>query len=76
MKEEIIEILSGIRPNVDFTADQQLIDDGVLDSFDIISLANELMETYGVHIDAGELVPENFNTPDDIAAMVDRLLNE
>lgn len=76
MKEEIINILKEIRPDVDFSAEQQLIDEGILDSFDVVSLATELMDNYGISISADQLIPENFNTPDAIVKMVETLMDE
>ena len=76
MKDEIIKILEGIRPDVDFNADQQLIDGNILDSFDVVSLATELMDEYGISITVEHLIPENFNTPEAIAALVNALLDE
>ena len=68
MLEKVMNILKGINPNVNFAEESALIDDGVLDSFDIISLAQELSDTFDVEIDVEDLEPDNFNTP---AAMVE-----
>ena len=76
MKEEIIELLSDIRPNVDYSDAKALIDDSVLDSFDVVSLASELRDRYDIEITAEHLVPENFNSVDAICALVQMLQNE
>lgn len=60
--DELLEILKGIRPDVDFENEDKLIDAGFLDSFDIIALVGEIDEAFGVSIDAGDLEPENFNS--------------
>lgn len=74
--DKIMQILEELRPDVDFTLQQDLIDDGVLDSFDIVSLVSELCDAFEVDIDVNDLLPENFNTPAAMLALVERLQNE
>jgi D-alanine--poly(phosphoribitol) ligase subunit 2 len=73
--EEIIKILSSLRPEIDFTVEDHLIDQGILDSFDIISLVGEIEEQLGVEIGVENLTPENFNSPKAIHQLVERLAN-
>ena len=73
MKEKVLEILQGIRPDVEFETATELIDDGVLDSFDIISIVSELNERFDIEITADELEPENFNTLSAIVTLVESL---
>lgn len=70
MKEKVVEILSDIRPDVDFETETQLITNGVLESFDILSVVAELSDEFDVTIRPKDLVPENFNSVD---AMVEML---
>lgn len=74
--EELMELLEELRPDVDFEEEKSLIDGGVLDSFDIISLIAELNETFDIEIKPSELVPKNFNSAEAIWALVERLQNE
>ena len=60
--EQVLDILRGLRPDVDFDRETALIDDGILSSFDITSLVNELMEEFGVVLNMADLEPENFNS--------------
>ncbi|MDR1733841.1 MAG: acyl carrier protein [Oscillospiraceae bacterium] len=60
--QELIEILQNLHPEVDFAACDTLIDDGILDSFDIVSVINEINDTFDVVIPADRIVPENFNS--------------
>ena len=76
MMDKIMQILEELRPDVDFTLQQDLIDGGVLDSFDIVSLLSELCDAFEVEIDVNDLLPENFNTPAAMLALVERLQNE
>jgi len=73
---ELLEILRGMHPEVDFETNTKLIDDGILDSFDIISLVAEISETFDVAIPAEQIIPENFNSVQALMALVDLLLDE
>lgn len=74
--DRILQILAELRPDMDFTLAQNLIDDGVLDSFDVVSLVSELCDAFEVSISVDDLTPENFNTPEAMLALVERLQNE
>ena len=56
----IAEILKEIRPEFDFTASQDFVGDGMLDSFDIVTLVSDLDKAYGISISGLDIVPENF----------------
>ena len=73
MTEQIVAILKELKPTKDLTAVTDIIEGGYLDSFELMSLIATLGETFGVEIDVDEIVPENFNSADAIAAMVARL---
>lgn len=73
MKEKVLEILRGVRKDVEFEGATALIDDGILDSFDIISIVSDLNDEFGVDITADELEPENFNTVDAIVELIKSL---
>ncbi len=68
--DKIKEILTKIRPEFDFETSEDFIEDGYLDSFDLVTLVSELDETYGISIDGLDIIPENFVTVQSIAAMV------
>lgn len=71
--EQLIELLQDIKPDVDFNTCTTLIDDGILDSFDIISAVQEMNDAFGIEIPAAEIVPENFNSAAALWAMIQRL---
>ena len=73
MKEKVLAVLQGVRKDIDFEHTVNLIDDDILDSFDIISIVSDLNETFDVDITADELEPENFNTLDAIVTLVQSL---
>lgn len=66
----ILEMLAEIRPEFDFTESKNFIDDGMLDSFDIISLINMIEESYNIKIDGLEIIPENFDSVESILELI------
>lgn len=72
MENSISSFLIELRPETDFSASENFIQDGLLDSFDLVSLVSMLEEQFSVFIDALEIVPENFATVDAIASLVSR----
>lgn len=70
MNEKIIEILTDLRPEFDFSEDVNFIEEGMLDSFDIVSLVDELETNFNVKIDGVDIVPENFSSIDSIEALL------
>ena len=75
-REQLIEILSGVRPDVDFDQEDALIDDEILSSFDIIAMVSEINVQYGIEIQVDDLLPENFNSVDAILQLIERMENE
>ena len=73
---ELIEILENLHPEVDFDTCTTLIDDKILDSFDIITIISEINEEFDVVIPAEEIVPENFNSAQALFALVKKLEDE
>lgn len=74
--DRILEILWELHPDVDFETAEHLIDDGILDSFDIVTIASEVDLDYGVTIPAEALTPGNFNSAKALYALVERLVKE
>ncbi len=68
--EKIYEILNELRPEFDFKASKDFIADGLLDSFDVVSLVTELEAAFDCLIDALDVLPENFCTVDKIIEVV------
>ena len=71
--DKLLEILKGIRPDVDFENETELIDDGILDSFDVVSIISEIDDAFGVQIRINELDPENFNSAEAIWNLIQKL---
>ena len=74
--EKLIEILTELHPDVDFATAEDLIDDGVLDSLDIVSLVSQIDSEFGVTIPAEEIIPENFNSAESLFALITKLDEE
>lgn len=74
--EKLLEILKGLKPAVDFEKEKKLIDDGVLDSFDLVALVGEINEEFEVEVEFEDMEPENFNSVENMYAMIKRLQDE
>ena len=62
MREQIVKILTELRPEFDFNQEVNFIEEGMLDSFDVVNLVNDLDATFGISIDGIDILPENFAT--------------
>lgn len=71
MREQIIKILTELRPEFDFTQEGvNFIEEGMLDSFDMVNLVNDLDSTFGISIDGVDILPENFGTVEAIEQLL------
>lgn len=71
MRKQIMEILTEICPGVDFENEKALIDDGLIDSLDIVAFVTELMEAFDVELGVDDLTPENFNSVEAIEELIE-----
>ncbi len=76
MREQLLALLEEIRPDVEFEKEKKLIDESILDSFDIISIVQEMNDTFDVEIDVDDLEPDNFNTVDAMIELIEKLQAE
>lgn len=74
--ETLLKILNGLHPDVDFEAIDDLYEEGVLDSLDMVRLVTEIGMEFDVQIPAEELIPENFQNVKTIWALIERLDEE
>ena len=72
----LLEILEDLHPDVDFTTEESLIDDGILDSLDIVTLITEINDKFDISIPAEEIIPENFNSAKALMALIEKLDEE
>jgi len=74
--EKLLDILSELHSDIDFETEENLIDDGILDSMDIISLISEISDEYDVTITAKDIIPANFNSAKALYELIKRLGDE
>jgi len=70
MKDIVLNILSGIRPEFDFSQNMNFIKEGMIDSFDLVLLVCELDKKFGISIDGIDIIPENFSSLNQIVELL------
>lgn len=70
MREKIISILNGLRPEFDFAKPVNFIEEGMLDSFDVINLVNALESSFKISIPGIDILPENFSSVESIENLI------
>ncbi|WP_234969970.1 acyl carrier protein [Treponema berlinense] len=68
-----MNILTELKPDVDFETEKGLIDNAILDSFDIVQLIGQLQDTFDIEISPAEILPENFNSAEALWSMIQKL---
>lgn len=74
--EKLLDILSQIRSDIDYESEKALVDDGILDSFDIVSIVSELSMEYDIDIAIDDMTAENFNSAEAMFEMITRIQDE
>ena len=74
--EKLLDILNQIRSDIDYENENALVDDGILDSFDIVSIVSELSMEYDIDISIDDMTAENFNSAEAMLKLVERLIDE
>jgi len=74
--EDVIEILEDVEEDVDYENETALVDNRVLDSFDILSIISALNDEFDISIPAKDVIPENFNSAAAMRDLVQRLVDE
>jgi acyl carrier protein len=68
--DKIFEILKNIRPECDFERSGDFINNGYLDSFDVVTLVSELDREFDISIDGLDIIPENFANASSIKKLI------
>jgi acyl carrier protein len=68
--EKLIDILTDLRPDIDFSSADNLLEGGILDSLDIVVLVGEISDEFNVKISVEDLLPENFKSAQSIMALI------
>ena len=76
MKEQLLQILENAHPGVDYENQTRLIDENIIDSFDLIMVVTDIKDAFDVDITVEDLQPENFNSVAAMLALIERLQNE
>ncbi|MDL2205995.1 acyl carrier protein [Eubacteriales bacterium OttesenSCG-928-N13] len=72
--DQLMKILEEARPDLDFAKETKLIDDAILDSFDIISIVSEINDVFDINVNVADLQPINFNSAEAIWTLIEKYL--
>ena len=73
-QEKLLKILTETCPGVDFQQETALIDDGILESLDIVTIVSEIMDEFEVELNVEDLLPENFNSLEAMLELIESLM--
>lgn len=71
MKEQLLNILTEACPGVDFDIETALVDDGIIESLDLVTIVSEIMDVFDIELNVEDLLPENFNSVDAMLEMIE-----
>lgn len=74
--EELLRIMSEVRPDIDFETEDKLIDNEMLDSLDIVAIVTDVNDEFDVEINVNDLLPENFNSAEALYELIQKLQYE
>lgn len=74
MDAKFEEILNEVNPEILENKDEDLFDEGILDSLMVMMLVTKLEAAYDCAIEPEDIVPENFNSVESIWKMVEKCI--
>ena len=74
--EELLRIMSEVRPDIDFETEDKLIDNEMLDSLDIVAIVTDVNDEFDIDINVNDLLPENFNSAKALYELIQKLQYE
>ena len=73
-KEKLLNILVDINPDIDYEKETKLVDSGLFDSLEVMSIVMEVEDCFHVEIDPEDVIAENFNSVDNILNLIEKNL--
>ena len=76
MNEKFIEILNSVKPEILEETDCDLVEDGIIDSLDIMTIISKCEEAFEIDFDPDDIMPENFASPEAIRKLIEKYMSE
>ena len=73
MKDRLLSLLNEIHPDEDFTSSENFLQDGLLDSFDVVLLVTLIEKEFSVVIPGQLVLSENFTDLTQLLSLIDRV---
>lgn len=74
--KKLLEILEEIKPGVDFNNSKNMIEEGLIDSFDIITIITAINSEFDIDFTVADIMPENFETVETLYNTIERIKNK
>ena len=71
-KEKLMRILKEINPDIDYEKETSLVDDGLFDSLEVMTIVTEIDDRFHVEIDPDDVIAENFNSVEKMLALIEK----
>jgi len=72
---KLLEVLETVKPGVDFKNSKDMISEGLIDSFDMISIIANINEAFDIDFSVADITPENFQTVQSLYEAIERIKN-
>ncbi|WP_026514163.1 phosphopantetheine-binding protein [Butyrivibrio sp. LB2008] len=76
VRGKIIDIFKELKPELDIEKSTDLIEGGLLDSFDVIEFVSEVGDVFDIDFPVEEIIPENFYSLDTIEKIIKKVMEE
>lgn len=70
MNKKILELLNTIQPGADFAGSHNFLEDGLIDSVDVVMITTSIEEEFSVSVPGEEITPENYASVERLAALI------
>ena len=72
--EKLLKILNETNPDIDYEKEEALVDDGIFDSLEVMSIVSGIDDAFHIDVDPDDVTAENFNSAKNMMKMIAKYL--